>query len=57
MRTAAKVLLLILALASPAAAAPLNLSEVPADAQWLVHADFDALRTSTVFSRARGGAG
>src|SRR5438105_6097161 len=34
-------------------AAPLDPSTVAADAKWLVHVDFDALRESNVFQHAR----
>ena len=32
-------------------AAPLELKQVPGDAKWVVHVDFDALRASTVVQR------
>jgi hypothetical protein len=39
-------------LASGAAAAPLDLKHVAADAAWLAHIDLDAVRSTTVFDKA-----
>lgn len=43
--------LLLCLVAFPLAAAPLDLSAVPADAVWMMHLDMDAVRESTVVKR------
>jgi hypothetical protein len=51
MRVVASVLVLILGALRSAAAAPLNVAELPAATKWLVHIDLDALRAATIFGK------
>ena len=48
MKTVAQILALILPLAATCVAGPLQKEQVAADAKWLVHLDFDKLRSTTV---------
>ena len=46
------VLTVVLGAASAVRAEPLDLKQVPADAQWLVHVNVDAMRASTLVQKA-----